>query len=460
MSEPAAVVTPQNLGAEESVLGAMMLSDKALGVAIESRLLVSDFYRETHGRIFRAMNEMAGKAIGVDIVTVTDYLAQRRDDDRSATWLELVGGEAEIRDIASCASAGGNVLHHCEIVHEQAQLRGLLDLGHNIQQLVRDRGADVSGIIDQAEQMLFQVAGSSAAHEVMSIDDVVAVWFRSMQIMSESEGMTGVPTGFDDLDELTQGWQPGNLIVLAARPSMGKSALALCMTSTAALHHGIPVLVFSLEMGNGELAGRLVGDESRVPSNVLRRPHRMTSDDWDRLTKASGRISRTPISIDASSSITMAEIRSKARRWRLKNPHPLGLVVVDYLQLVDMQLQRGETLTQAVGRVTRGLKILAGDLAVPIIALSQLSRGVEQRGDPIPRLSDLRDSGAIEQDADLVVFIHRPDQADPADRPGEADVVLAKQRNGPTGRTTLRFVKQYARFEQTRRTLTSTSTGE
>ncbi len=435
-----APVPPQNLDAEESVLGAMMLSPLAIGAVTESsNLSAADFYRESHGHIYKAILALYAKGEPVDAITVVDEL------DRSST-LDAAGGQERVHELATLVPAASNAAHYARIVSEMATLRGLIRAGNDIARLGFDRPGETVELVDKAESIVFNLSQSRVSSEFAHIDDLLKDSFETITKLYEAgSDITGTPAGFRDLDRLTSGFQPGNLIIVAARPSMGKSALALCMASNVAVRHEIPVALFTLEMSKAEVTQRLMCAEGKVESQRLR-TGKLAVDDWPRLTAACDKLAKAPIYVDDTGSITMMEIRSKLRRLKMKEPK-LGLVIVDYLQLMTSGTS-AENRVQEVSQISRALKVLARDLEVPIIALSQLSRAVEQRHDKRPILSDLRESGSIEQDADLVMFVYRDEYYNPeeTESAGVAELLLAKHRNGATGVEKLAFQKRYAKF--------------
>jgi replicative DNA helicase len=432
-----APVPPQNLDAEESVLGAMMLSPGAIG-AVSEILDAADFYRDSHSKIYRAALALYARGEPVDAITLVDELEQRGE-------LEDVGGRSRVHELAALVPASANAGHYARIVREMATLRGLINAGSEVSRLGWERPGDAPDLVDRAEQIVFELSQSRVSTEFSHIEALLKESFeRITQLYEAGEEITGVPSGFRDIDRLTSGFQPGNLIIVAARPSMGKSALGLCMAANIAIRHQLPVALFTLEMSKAEVTQRLMCSEAKVESQRLR-SGKLAPDDWPRLTAACDKLAKAPIYVDDTGSITMMEIRSKARRLKSKEP-TLGLIVVDYLQLMTSG-SNVESRVQEVSLISRNLKVLARDLEVPILAMSQLSRAVEQRHDKRPILSDLRESGSIEQDADLVAFIYR-DEYYSEDSPdqGLAEVILAKHRNGPTGSEKLSFLKRYAKF--------------
>jgi replicative DNA helicase len=438
LAAPPSHVPPQNLEAEESVLGAMLLSPTAIGIVTEL-LKPSDFYRESHGTIYHAALQLWSKGEPVDAITLADEL-----DGRSE--LERVGGAARIAELAALVPAASNVEHYARIVREMATLRGLVRVGSEIARLGHDRPGETPDLVDRAEQLVFDLAQERVTGDFAHIETLLKESFeRITHLYEQGSELTGVPSGFRDLDTLTSGFQRGNLIILAARPSMGKSALALCAAANLGVRHETPVALFTLEMSRAEVTQRLMCSEAKVESQRLR-SGKLAPDDWPRLTAACDRLMKAPVFVDDTGSITMMELRSKARRLKSRQPD-LGLIIVDYLQLMTSGATV-ENRVQEVSQISRSLKVLARDLDVPILALSQLSRAVEQRHDKRPILSDLRESGSIEQDADLVFFVYRDEyyQGEESDQQGLAEVILAKHRNGPTDSIKLSFLKRYAKF--------------
>jgi replicative DNA helicase len=439
----AASVPPQNDEAETSVIGAILLTEQALdGVLLEAGLRADDFYRPRHQLIFGSMVRLKEKAEpeAVDALTVCDDL-------RRHGQLEEAGGEAYVHSLPTVVPAVGNVLHYARIVKEYSLLRRLLGATREIQAEVMTHGGDAQELIDRAESTLFQIGHDDGRGEMKSIEAVLHEEIDKLEELSRGDvGLTGTPSGFTDIDELTGGFQPGNLIVLAARPSMGKSTLATNIAENAAIDHGRPVALFSLEMSETELAHRFIASQAKISSDDLRKGQ-VKADRWPKVLKAVEKLAKSPIYIDDSSDIGILEVRAKARRLHAKSP--LGMVVVDYLQLMRPE-GRADSRVEQIGQISRGLKILARELEIPVIAVSQLSRAVESRNPPRPMLSDLRESGQIEQDADLVMFVYRDDYYNPeSERPGEADVIVAKHRNGPISPgdgIPLTFLPKYPRF--------------
>jgi replicative DNA helicase len=433
----AAPVPPQNLDAEESVLGAMMLSPGAIG-AVSEILDASDFYRESHAKIYRSALALYARGEPVDAITLVDELEEKGD-------LEDAGGRTRVHELAALVPAAANAAHYARIVREMATLRGLIRTGQEIALLGWERPGETDQLVDRAEQILFDLSQDRVTTEFAHIDQLLKESFeRITQLYEAGADVTGTPTGFKELDRLTSGFQPGNLVILAARPSMGKSALGLCMAANLAVRENVPIGIFTLEMSKSEVTQRLMCSEAKVESQRLR-TGKLAADDWPRLTAACDKLAKAPIYVDDTGSINLMEIRSKARRLKAQEPN-LGLIVIDYLQLMTSG-GTPENRVQEVSQISRSLKVLARDLDVPIIAMSQLSRAVEQRHDKRPILSDLRESGSIEQDADLVMFIYRDEYYnDESDQQGIAEVNVAKHRNGPTDSIKLSFLKRYAKF--------------
>ncbi|MDE3191184.1 MAG: replicative DNA helicase [Acidobacteriota bacterium] len=435
----AAPVPPQNLEAEESVLGAMMISPGAIG-AVSEIVDAGDFYRESHAKIYRAALALYAKGEPVDAITLTDELEERGE-------LDAVGGRVRLHELAALVPATANSAHYARIVHETATLRGLIRAGGEIARLGWERPGETGDLVDQAEQILYDLSQQRVTGEWSEIESLLKESFERITALYESGvDLTGTPSGFRDLDRLTSGFQPGNLVIVAARPSMGKSALALCIAANMGVRHNIPVGLFTLEMSKSEVTQRLMCSEAKVESQRLRNG-KLAQDDWPRLTAACDKLAKAPIYVDDTGLLNMMEVRSKARRLKARHPN-LGLIIVDYLQLLTPSHRReSDGRVQEVSEMSRSLKILARDLDVPIVALSQLSRAVEQRTDKRPILSDLRESGSIEQDADLVAFVYRDEYYnEDSDQQGIAEVILAKHRNGPTDSIKLTFLKRYAKF--------------
>jgi replicative DNA helicase len=439
--EAAGSVPPHNEEAEASVLGAILLTEQALdGVLLEVGLRPDHFYRPRHQLIFRAMIRLKEKAEpeAVDALTVCDDL-------RSHGELESAGGEAYVHSLPTVVPAVGAVLDYARIVRDDALMRGILETTRQIQAEVLAHRGEPGDLIERAEAALFRIGHDTGKGEVRSIEEVLHEEIDKLEELSRKDiGLTGTASGFTDLDDITGGFQPGNLIVIAARPSMGKSTLATNIVENAAIEHGRPVALFSLEMSETELAHRFIASQAKVSSDELRKG-RVKADRWPKVLRAVEKLAGAPIFIDDSSDISVLEMRAKARRLHSRHGG-LGLIVVDYLQLVRPD-GRADSRVEAVGQISRGLKILARELDIPVIAVSQLSRAVESRNPPIPMLSDLRESGQLEQDSDLVMFVYRDEYYDKeSERLGEADIIISKHRNGPIGQLTLSFLPKYPKF--------------
>jgi replicative DNA helicase len=429
-------VPPHNLEAEESVLGSMLISKDAIAEVVEV-LVADDFYRPAHRTVFAAIVGLFGRGEAVDAVTVMEDL-------RRAGTLEDIGGALFIHSLAESVPTAANAGYYARIVKDAGTLRRLIDAGTRIVQLGFRTPQDTESAVDEAEQIIYQVAQGRVTDDYRSLSDVLKDTLDAIErLHNDQREVTGVPTGFPELDRLTSGLQPANLVIVAARPAIGKSTMGLDIARHASVRVGIPAVIFSLEMSRTELVQRLMCAECTVDMQRLR-TGRMEESDWMRLTRSLGKLADAPLFIDDSANTTLMEIRAKCRR--LKQRHGLGLVVVDYLQLMQPG-RKYENRQQEVSEMSRGLKLLAKELAVPVIAISQLSRQPEARSDRRPMLSDLRESGSLEQDADMVVFIYRDevyDQESP--RKGEADFIVAKHRNGPTDTVTVTFQGQYSRF--------------
>ncbi|MDA8286990.1 MAG: replicative DNA helicase [Actinomycetota bacterium] len=428
-------IPPHNLEAEESLLGAMLLSRDAIAAALE-HCSAGDFYKPSHAHIFEAITALYAAGEPADTVTVADEL-------RRAGALEEVGGPAGLVALQANTPAISSAGRYAGIVEEHALLRRLIAVAGEISELGYSLPDDVVGTIDRAESMVFEVAQRRTADSIAPLEELLSKSLdRLEELYDRGEAITGVPTGFHDLDELLAGLQPSNLVVVGARPSMGKTAFALGMAAAAAMSN-VPVLFFSLEMSHLEIAQRVLCAEARVDATRMRNG-RLHEDDWSKISHAIGRLGSAPLHIDDNPNVTIMDIRAKARR--MKSRGGLGLVVIDYLQLMTGR-NSAENRQVEISEISRGLKLLARELEIPVIALSQLSRTLESRADKRPMLADLRESGAIEQDADVVMFLYRDEvyNAESPDR-GTAEVLIAKHRNGPTGVVQLAFVANYARF--------------
>ncbi len=429
---------PQNVEAEQSVLGAILIDNNALTISLE--LLTEDyFYKDAHRRIYLTMIGLFDKNEPIDIITLTDELKRKSE-------LDLVGGVSYLTSLVSMIPTSANIRYHAKIVREKALVRSLLHTATDIARNVYESDFDAEELIDYAEKKIFDLSDKRINIAFSSLKDVIKDSFKMIeQLHSRKETVTGVSTGFKELDELTTGLQRSDLIVIGGRPSMGKTAFSLNIAQHVGVNLKEPVAVFSLEMSKEQLAFRMLCSEAMVDSNQIRKGF-IKKDDWHSLTSAASKLAESPIFIDDSSAINILEMRAKARR--LKAEHGLSLVIVDYLQLMR---GRGNTerREQEISEISRSLKALAKELRVPVIALSQLNRGVETRtGNKKPTLADLRESGAIEQDADVIIFLYRDEvyNKNSQDNKGKAEIIVAKQRNGPTGDIHLTFLPHCTRF--------------
>jgi replicative DNA helicase len=414
----------------------MLLSRDAIAEVLEL-LHEDDFYRPAHRTVFRSVLDLYSHGQAVDPVTVAEEL-------RRGGELADVGGAPFVHTLVSSVPTAANAGYYARIVKEAGILRRLIDVGTRIVQLGFETPQDTERAVDLAESWVYQVAQGRVTEDYQALREVLTSTLEAIErLHNDSREITGVATGFPELDRLTSGLQSSNLVIVAARPAVGKSTLGLDIARNASVRSGVPTVVFSLEMSKTELVQRLMCAECSVDMQRLR-TGRMEDSDWTRLTRSLGRLAEAPLFIDDSAALTMMELRAKCRR--LKQRHGLGLVIVDYLQLMQPG-KRVESRQQEVSEISRALKLLAKELAVPVIAISQLSRQTEARSDKKPMLSDLRESGALEQDADMVMFIYREDLYDSeSPRKGEADLIVAKHRNGPTDTVTVTFQGQYSRF--------------
>ncbi|HEX8002398.1 MAG TPA: replicative DNA helicase [Mycobacteriales bacterium] len=428
---------PQNIEAEQSVLGAMLLSKDAIADVVEV-LRPGDFYRPAHQIIYEAAVDLYGKGEPVDQITVAAELTRLGE-------LQRVGGAPYIIELAGFVPTAASAGYYAKIVAEQAILRRLVEAGTRIVQLgYAGVGGDVDATVDRAQQAIFDVTERRTSEDYVRLEDLLQPTLDEIETIGSRDGdLHGVPTGFKDLDALTNGLHPGQLVIVAARPAIGKSTLGLDFARAASIKAGKASVIFSLEMSKHEITMRLLSAEARVPLQNMRNG-RMTDDDWSRLARRMGEVANAPLFIDDSPNLTMMEIRAKARR--LKQRNELQLVVVDYMQLMSSP-KRVENRQQEVSEISRSMKLLAKELEVPVVAISQLNRGPESRTDKKPQLSDLRESGSLEQDADMVILLYREDAFEKeSPRAGEADFIVAKHRNGPTGTITVAFQGHYSRF--------------
>ena len=429
---------PHNLEAEESLLGAMLLSRDAITAAVEARVDASDFYKPAHGHIFDAIWSLYEQGEPVDPVTVAEEL-------RRASLLEALGGKGILLSIQAATPASANAGHYAKIVSELALLRRLITVSGEIAESAYAQPDDVTETVDRAEAMVFEVAEKRISESLVRLFDSVTKTVDQLETLyGEDDALTGVPTGYKELDDILLGLQPSNLVIVAARPGQGKTAMALGAAANVAMVSRRPVVFFSMEMGSIELTKRMLAAEARVEARKLQTGS-LTDADWQRLTTAIGHLGEAPLFIDDNPHCTVMEMRAKARRIKARYGD-LGLVVVDYLQLMSTP-RRAENRQVEVAELSRGLKILARELDCPVVALSQLNRQLEYRQDKRPMLADLRESGSIEQDADVVLFIYRDEAYNPdSDQRGVVEVIVAKHRNGPTGSARLAFLDHYVKF--------------
>lgn len=439
VNAPGGRVPPQNVEAEQSVLGTILLSDHSLSTVLE--LLVSnDFYRDNHKLIFEAMIVLFERNEPQDIITVANQL-------KDLNQLDKAGGVAYLAMLTSIVPVTANLLYYAKIIRQKAVLRNLISVNTEIASRCYEEQGDIDTLVDEAEQAIFEIARSKSDKSFTPLKNIVPDAFKTVEMLySRKEQITGVPTGFPDLDKMTAGLQPSDLIILAGRPSMGKTAFAMNIAQNASIFQNIGTAVFSLEMSKEQLAMRLLCSTGPVDSQRVR-TGRLQNEDWPKLTRAVGMLTEAPIYIDDTPAISVLEMRAKVRR--LAAQYPLGMIIVDYLQLMRGRTS-SENRTQEISEISRSLKAMAKELNVPVIALSQLNRSLESRPDKRPMMSDLRESGAIEQDADVICFIYRDEVYNKGeDNPnkGIAEIIIGKQRNGPTGTVKLTFIKEHTMFE-------------
>ena len=437
-------VPPHDLEAEKAVIGAMLVSEMAAS-AVAERLTAEDFYSEVHRIIYGAMTRLYARGEPIDQLTLTNEL-------RSIGEFDKVGGRAYVFQIVESVPTAANAARYADIVRGKALLRDIIDVGSRITEDAFGEPEDVSKALDAAEQLIYGVSNRTLREHLAPVSELAPGALEMIQRLYEAEGeVTGVETGFEDLDRLTTGFHKSDLVILAARPAMGKTALALNAIWYAAGQKGMPVAIFSLEMSKEQLVQRLISQITRIPAQALRSGN-VKAEDWPKLVRGVAEVSRAPVWIDDTAGVTLMEIRAKVRRLssqlKARGEPPLALVVVDYLQLmIGGQGNRSENRQQEIAEISRGLKVLARDLNVPVLAIAQLSRAVEQRHDKRPLLSDLRDSGAIEQDADMVMFLYRDEYYNSdSDDKGIAEIIVGKHRNGPTGKVQLAWMEQYTKF--------------
>lgn len=431
-------IPPQNVEAEQAVLGSILLKADLLGTVLEI-LKPIDFYKDGHRIIFESMVELFEKNEPQDLLTVSNLLSNTNQIDK-------VGGPTYLASLTSIVPVTANISSYAKIIREKSILRRLITVNTDIASRCYEEQNDIDILVDEAEQAIFDIAGSKGDQHFAHIKTIVPNAFATVeQLYKRKELITGVPTGYHDIDKMTAGLQPSDLIILAARPSMGKTSFAMNIAQHASLVEKTGVAVFSLEMSKEQLVMRLLSSVGRIDSQRIR-TGKLRSEDWPKLTRAVGMLTEAPIYIDDTPAISVLEMRAKVRR--LASQYDIGLIVVDYLQL--MQGRNTENRTQEISEISRSLKALAKEHKVPVIALSQLNRGLESRTDKRPMMSDLRESGAIEQDADVICFIYRDEvynKADDNPEKGTAEIIIGKQRNGPTGTAKLTFINEWTMFE-------------
>ncbi len=434
-------VPPHSLEAEQSVLGGLMLTGEAYD-RVADRLAEDDFYRKDHRLIYRAISQLSEKSMPCDAVTLGEWFEGNELSD-------MIGGASYLIELANATPSAANITAYADIVREKSVLRQLIDAGtHITEDGYRPEGRSMQEVLEVAEQRVFKIAeeGARGRKDSVSMRDAVKEAFRILHQRYENRGqLTGLPTGFSDLDEMTAGLQPSDLVIVAARPSMGKTAFAVNMAENAAIRSKKAVVIFSMEMSSSQLAFRLISSMGRIHQQHLRTGD-LAEEDWPRVTQAITMLSDAKIFIDDTPSLSPVDLRSRARRLQREHGE-LGLIVIDYLQLMQVPGNKENRATE-ISEISRGLKALAKELNVPVVALSQLNRSLEQRADKRPMMSDLRESGAIEQDADVILFIYRDEYYDSesADK-GLAEIIIGKQRNGPTGMLKLTFLGQFTKFE-------------
>jgi len=430
-------VLPQNIEAEQSVLGGILIDNEALHKVLEI-IEPNDFYRDNHKKIFLAFLELSENNTPLDIITVTELLQKKGE-------LTNIGGATYLASLVDSVPTTANITHYAKIIKEKSILRSLIAKATDIVNMGFEASEDVAEILDKAEEAIFSITQQRIQTSYYSIKEIIKQTFKTIEeLSSKRDSVTGIPTGFVDFDRLTAGLQPSDLIIIAGRPVMGKTSFTLNIAQHAATRAGVPVGFFSLEMSKEQLALRMLCAEARINSQKIRSGF-LSERDWLRLTDAAATLSEAPIFIDDTPALSVLEIRAKARR--LRSEHNIGLIIVDYLQLMKGR-GKVDTREREISEISRSLKALAKELNIPVVAVSQLNRRVEERENKRPRLADLRESGAIEQDADLIVFIYR-DEVYNEDTPdkGIAEVIIGKQRSGPTGVVKLAFLDKYTRFE-------------
>jgi replicative DNA helicase len=435
---------PHSIEAEQSLIGGLLLDNTAWD-RIADMVAEGDFYRDDHRRIFAHIRKLVETGRPADVVTIYESIEKSNEVDQT-------GGLAYLGEIANATPSAANIRRYAEIVHERAVLRRLVTVGDEIAaSALNPAGRDVKVLLDQAEQRVFEIAeaGNKSAQGFEAVPDLLGTVVERIEVLYNRDNpsdITGVPTGFHDLDKMTSGLQPGDLIIVAGRPSMGKTAFALNIAQNVGVDTRLPVAIFSLEMSGPQIATRLLSSVGRINQNTLR-TGRLTDDDWDKMTNALGKLHEAPIHVDETGAINATDLRARARRLHRKCGK-LGLIVIDYLQLMTSAKENENRATE-ISEISRSIKALAKELQVPIIALSQLSRKVEERNDKRPLMSDLRESGAIEQDADIIIMMYREEyyKPDSQEAKGLAEAIITKHRNGPTGTVTLTFLGEFTKFE-------------
>ncbi|MDD3274540.1 MAG: replicative DNA helicase [Candidatus Omnitrophica bacterium] len=431
-------IPPQNLDAEMAVLGSMLLDEEAVSVSAE-KLDASCFYKDSHRKIFQAIIELYNANKAVDLITLTDLL-------KNAGTLDEIGGASYLTSLANAVPTAANINYYAGIVSEKYILRSLINNSTKIISVCHESDGNIADVVDTAEKLIFEVSDRKNQGTYQHLKEIVKDSIETIDRLYQNKAhVTGIPTGYIDFDLKTAGLQPSDLVIVAGRPSMGKSAFALGIAEYAGVVEKVPTAIFSLEMSKEQLVQRMLCSHARVDAHKVRTGYLATSD-WPRLTAAAGKLSDSPIFIDDTPAISVMELRARARR--LKSHHDIKLIILDYMQLMRGSASSTESRQQEISEISRSLKALARELSVPVIAISQLSRAVESRTDHRPQLSDLRESGAIEQDADVVVLILREEYYNPSpDNQGVAEAIIAKQRNGPVGSLKLAFIKEYTRFD-------------
>lgn len=431
---------PQSLESEQSVLGAVLLENEAF-FSVGEILSADDFYRESHRRIFRRMMELSERGEPIDVITLSEALKSKGE-------LEELGGIAYLTELAAQVPSAANAAHHARIIREKAILRFLIRTNTQILTRAYQEFGNIDAFLDEAEQSILEISQKRVRTSFVPIKDIILDSIKTVEKLYERKEMvTGVPTGFTEFDRITAGLQPSDLIVIAGRPSMGKTAFALNIAQHAATEAGVGVALFSLEMAKEQLVLRMLCSEARVDHSKVRAGY-LGERDFPRLAMAAGRLAETTMYIDDTAALGVLELRAKARRLVRDRDKRIGLIIVDYLQLMRGSVNTGENREQEISEISRSLKALAKELNVPVVALSQLNRQVEQRQDRRPVLADLRESGAIEQDADVIAFIYRDEVYHRESQDlGKAEIIIGKQRNGPIGVVQLAFLKEYTRFE-------------